>query len=85
MPPPHHRKPEGGSHNQWTHICSRCHKRTYPSRKIARSAARNNHPGERMNSYECPHHAGWWHYGNPNYTREEYREFVARRRKEDHP
>ena len=42
-------------------LCSECGKKTYASKKAARSAARSLHPGEQMNAYRC---GTGWHYGH---------------------
>ncbi|WP_375483288.1 hypothetical protein [uncultured Jatrophihabitans sp.] len=44
--------------------CSRCGKRSYPSRKLARQAARNYHGEGRLAPYQCPHNDQAWHNGH---------------------
>jgi hypothetical protein len=44
--------------------CEHCGKGCWTSKKIAKAAARRNHPGERLSVYEC---GRWWHYGHLDY------------------
>ncbi|WP_409186697.1 hypothetical protein F9C11_21650 [Amycolatopsis sp. VS8301801F10] len=44
--------------------CTRCEKKTWPSRRAARRAAKRHHPGHVLNAYPCPHQHVGWHYGH---------------------
>lgn len=44
--------------------CVACGKKTYSSRKNARAAARQFHPGDRMRAYPCPGGQDGYHIGH---------------------
>jgi predicted RNA-binding Zn-ribbon protein involved in translation (DUF1610 family) len=44
--------------------CPECGKASYLTRKVARAAAKHNHPSEQMRAYQCRDGAQFWHYGH---------------------
>lgn len=52
--------------------CTVHDKSTWSSRKAARKALKNRHPGEIKSPYRCDYTNGW-HYGALNRTRDNYR------------
>lgn len=44
--------------------CPDCGKWCWTSKKIAKAAAKRNHPGEHLSAYPC---GRWWHYGHLDY------------------
>jgi hypothetical protein len=44
--------------------CTECGKFSYVSRKIAKNAAKRNHPEEHLSVYQC---GRYWHYGHLDY------------------
>lgn len=62
---PHARRYKGPkpSRMEYGH-CTHCDKRTWASRKQARSQAKTQHPDARLHAYRCPHRPGTWHYGH---------------------
>ncbi len=51
----------GGAASLQRGVCSRCGKRVYATRKAARKAARDLHPGEALQAYRC---GSIWHIGH---------------------
>ena len=51
--------------------CGACGKQSFGSRKEARLAARQSHPGDQMSAYECRERpgSGVWHYGHSHLWR----------------
>jgi hypothetical protein len=62
-PQPQHRNNQG--------TCGACGKQTFVSRKKARQAAKDSHPGEQMTAYECRERpgSGVWHFGHSHVWR----------------
>lgn len=49
--------------NTWL-TCDACGKHTFPTRKLARKAAKTHHPNEDLNAYRCVYGGSGWHYGH---------------------
>lgn len=44
--------------------CGECGKLCWTNKKVAKQAAKRNHPEEKMCVYRC---GQWWHYGHLDY------------------